>query len=96
MNLENLDLLSDWNNLFYLFTGQDIITELANDPKLVFHCGITPRKLPVCDSFSGRWFFSFFFFSCDLVSYSQQLVEHNPQIAVEILTKLNNSTEINE
>jgi hypothetical protein len=57
--------------LFYLFTGQDIITELANDPKLVFHCGITPRKLP-------------------------QLVEHNPQIAVEILTKLNNSTEIND
>jgi hypothetical protein len=50
---------------------EDIITELANDPKLVFHCGITPRKLP-------------------------QLVEHNPQIAVEILTKLNNSTEINE
>jgi hypothetical protein len=50
---------------------EDIITELANDPKLVFHCGITPRKLP-------------------------QLVEHNPQIAVEILTKLNNSTEIND
>nr|AAM53304.1 putative protein [Arabidopsis thaliana] len=50
---------------------EDIVTELANDPKLVFHCGITPRELP-------------------------QLVEHNPQIAVEILTKLNNSTEIND
>ncbi|XP_023637536.1 CCR4-NOT transcription complex subunit 11 isoform X1 [Capsella rubella] len=48
---------------------EEITTELTNDPKLVYHCGITPRKLP-------------------------QLVEHNPQIAVEILTKLMNSPEI--
>ncbi|CAN8255342.1 unnamed protein product [Cochlearia groenlandica] len=48
---------------------EDITTELTNDPKLVYHCGISPRKLP-------------------------QLVEHNPQIAVEILTRLINSTEI--
>ncbi|EOA20663.1 hypothetical protein CARUB_v10000977mg [Capsella rubella] len=50
---------------------EEITTELTNDPKLVYHCGITPRKLP-------------------------QLVEHNPQIAVEILTKLMNSPEIVE
>ncbi|XP_010420597.1 PREDICTED: CCR4-NOT transcription complex subunit 11 isoform X3 [Camelina sativa] len=48
---------------------EDITTELTNDPKLVYNCGITARKLP-------------------------QLVEHNPQIAVEILTKLNNNKEI--
>ncbi|XP_056861228.1 uncharacterized protein LOC108844367 isoform X1 [Raphanus sativus] len=48
---------------------EDITTALANDPKLVYHCGITPRKLP-------------------------QLVERNPQIAVEIITKLINSPEI--
>ncbi|XP_056861241.1 uncharacterized protein LOC108844183 isoform X1 [Raphanus sativus] len=48
---------------------EEITTALANDPKLVYHCGITPRKLP-------------------------QLVERNPQIAVEIITKLINSPEI--
>ena len=53
---------------------------------------------------AGMWFrylavvlsFSRIVSSVDLVSYSQQLVEHNPQIAVEILTKLINSPEIVE
>ncbi|XP_010530015.1 PREDICTED: CCR4-NOT transcription complex subunit 11 isoform X2 [Tarenaya hassleriana] len=48
---------------------EQILMEFANDPKLVYHCGITPRKLPL-------------------------LVEKNPQIAVELLTKLINSPEI--
>ena len=84
---------------------QQVVVELVNDPKLVYHCGLTPRKLPVCVyvikqfiqtiSMSGFAFLfntSFFF----LIKKNQELVENNPLIAVEVLTKLIHSPEINE
>ncbi|CAL4994302.1 unnamed protein product [Urochloa decumbens] len=50
---------------------EKIVSDLGKDWKLVYHCGMTPKKLP-------------------------DLVEHNPCIAVEVLSKLTNSPDMDE
>jgi len=79
---------------------QKVSVKLTNDPKLVYHCGITPRK--VTSRFTVLSYVKLVFDSSTLMKSKelffgfQELVENNPLIAVEILIKLMNSAEIAE
>ena len=68
--------------------------DLTKDGKLVYHCGMTPQKLPVCVVSDYMFILCMLCLDGLTILFFQDLVEHNPHIAVEVLSKLINSSDM--
>lgn len=76
-----------------------LLSELERDSRLVYHVGITPNKVS-CHYYLSRFFFlSVFLIWRKIMPFSLQLpalVENNPLIAIEVLLRLMQSSQITE
>lgn len=76
---------------------QHLLAELGNDPKLVYHIGLTPCKVSqVAFNVSIIMIYNNNIFFCILIFKLPDLVENNPLIAIEVLLKLMQSHSITD
>lgn len=69
---EALQLINQaFNEALSIQQRQNLLEELARDPKIVSHLGVTPQRLP-------------------------DLVENNPMIAIDVILKLMETSDMNE